>query len=432
LSKQISSMDDRTNETKPTHVRHQLALILLVTLLVAFIDRVNVSVLIVDKTFLAAMGIADSPMAKGSLMTTFLICYGIGNVFLSPIGDWLGPRKAMLVSIVLWAVALIVGGLAATFAMMIVARALLGFGESLHWPMQSKFVKYWFPLHERGKANATWLIGLNIAPMIAMPLFTWMIPMFGWQANFFFLATLGIVPFFLLWKYTADHPHEHKYINKTEQDYIETALKEEQENEAQYDKNTAWQNIIVIIRNYRFWLVVLYYAGTTSIWWGTMAWLPSYLKEARGFSWAAMGAIAALPYVLCFVVNLFSGHLSDKVGRRAPFAMTGLLGAAICIYLGAHAESNMAAALLISVGIGSLAIGTPAGWSLLQQIVPGKAIGSGAGIMNGVANGISGLAPVAIGVCIALTGNYVGGLMYLVCWGLIGAIACLVLTLQGY
>ena len=85
---------------KPTHLRHQLALILLITLLVAFIDRVNVSVLIVDKSFLEAMGIANDPVAKGSLMTVFLICYGRGNIILSSIGDWFGPRKTMLISIV--------------------------------------------------------------------------------------------------------------------------------------------------------------------------------------------------------------------------------------------------------------------------------------------------------------------------------------------
>ena len=179
---------------KPTHVRHQLALILLATLLVAFIDRVNVSVLIVDKSFLTTMGIANDPVAKGSLMTMFLICYGLGNVIFSPIGDWLGPRKAMLISIVLWAAACIFGGLAGTFLVMLSSRALLGFGESLHWPMQSKFVKNWFPINERGKANATWLVGLNLAPMIAMPLFTWMIPTLGWRGNFFFLAALGVIP----------------------------------------------------------------------------------------------------------------------------------------------------------------------------------------------------------------------------------------------
>ncbi|MGA3115974.1 MAG: MFS transporter [Syntrophobacteraceae bacterium] len=416
---------------EPTHVRHQLALILLVTLLVAYIDRVNVSVLIADKSFLDAMGIASDAVAKGSLMTVFLVCYGLGNVIFSPIGDWLGPRRAMLVSIVLWAAACIFGGLAGTFLVMISSRALLGFGESLHWPMQSKFVKNWFPTDERGKANSTWLIGLSLAPMISMPLFAWMIPALGWRGNFFFLAALGVIPLILVWFFTADHPHLHRRINAAERNYIEAALKTEMEAEGKLAQASLWENMKVFIRDYRFWLVVIYYSGVTSIWWGTMAWLPSYLKNARGFNWAAMGALASLPYIIVFIITIFSGHASDKAGRRAPFTMVGLLGASVCIYLGAYAESNLAAALLISAGIGSLAIATPAGWSLLQQIVPAKAVGAGAGMMNGVANGISALAPVVIGFLIGVTGSYVGGLLYLVGWGLVSAAACLILMLKG-
>jgi sugar phosphate permease len=392
---------------------------------------VNVSVLIVDGSFLKAMGIADDPLAKGSLMTVFLICYGLGNVIFSPIGDRLGPRRAMLISIALWAVACIFGGLAATFMVMIMSRALLGFGESMHYPMQSKFVKNWFPTNERGKANATWLLGLYVAPMFAMPLFTWMIPALGWRGNFFFLAALGVIPFILIWFFTADHPHLHRRINAAERDYIEAALRTEIEAEGKLAQASLWENMKVFIKDYRFWLVVIFYSGVVSIWWGTMAWLPSYLKNARGFNWAAMGALASLPYIICFFIGILSGHVSDKVGRRAPFSMVGMLGASLCIYFGVYTESNLAAALLISAGIGSLAITTPAGWSILQQIVPAKAVGAGSGMMNGIGNGISALAPVVIGYLIGTTGSYTYGLLYMVSWGLLAAAACFILMLKG-
>jgi len=106
---------------KQSRTRYQIVMILMVTLFIAYIDRVNISVLIVDKGFLAAMGIANDPVSKGMLMTVFLICYGLGNVIFSPIGDWLGPRKAMTLSIVLWAVSCIIGGVAGSFLAMIIA-----------------------------------------------------------------------------------------------------------------------------------------------------------------------------------------------------------------------------------------------------------------------------------------------------------------------
>ena len=135
------SLPTNSQPIRPTKQRVALVVILLVTLLIAYLDRVNVSVLLADNVFLTEMGIKGNPVQMGMLMTIFLIAYGISNVILSPLGDILGPRKAMSLSILLWAGSLFLGGLASTFTTMLVARFILGIGEGMHWPMQSKFVK---------------------------------------------------------------------------------------------------------------------------------------------------------------------------------------------------------------------------------------------------------------------------------------------------
>ena len=57
------------NVTTPSKERWVMVLILLLTLLVAYIDRVNVSVLMADNTFLTDMGIKGDPVSMGLLMT---------------------------------------------------------------------------------------------------------------------------------------------------------------------------------------------------------------------------------------------------------------------------------------------------------------------------------------------------------------------------
>lgn len=425
---EVSSLEPN----KPTKQRVVLVAILLVTLLIAYLDRVNVSVLVADNIFLTDMGIKGNPIQMGMLMTLFLIAYGFSNVLLSPLGDILGPRKAMSLSILLWAISLFIGGIAATFTIMLTARFILGLGEGMHWPMQSKFVKNWFPPYERGKANAMWLLGLMIGPAIAMPFFTWIVQALGWRESFFILSAIGLIPLSMLWFWTTDHPHQHKHVNKAELEHIEAGLKAEAEAEGKMDKASLWDNMKVFIFNYRFWLLTCYYFCNASIFWGTMAWLPSYLKAARGFSWTAMGAWSSLPYVLGVISVMFFGYLSDKIGRRAPFNALSMLGAAFGIYFGAHAPDNTMAAILISIGIGSVGIGLPAAWALVQQIVPSKAVGAGAGMMNGISNGGSAFAPVLIGFFISVTGSYVGGLMFLVGLGLLGALCMTILALQKY
>lgn len=419
---------------KPTHERWKLVSILFVTLFVAYIDRVNVSVLSADNVFLTEMGIKGQGTQIGLLMTAFLIAYGVSNFVLSPLGDYLGPRKAMSISIALWGMSLIIGGLAPTFTLLIVSRVLLGAGEGMHYPMQSTFIKSWFPPLERGKANATWLVGQSIAPAVAMPLFTWIVYAFGWRPSFFIMAVIGLVPLALLWFCTTDTPARHRAINKAELDHIEAGLRQEADDEARRNlrDSSVADNIKSVARNYRFWLLVLYYVVNCSIWWGVMTWLPSYLKNARGFSWAAMGAMASLPYVLAIAAKIAAGYLTDKVGRRAPFPFIAMLGAAAGIYLGAVATDNVTAAIFLSLGIGAINFGTPAAWSLLQDLVPSKAVSAGAGVMNGVGNGLSSLSPLIIGSLIDSTGQYGSGLLFLVAIALVGALSCLILMLQKY
>ena len=432
MDTQFGTISANAAAEKPTKGRIVLAVILFITLLVAYLDRVNVSVLVADPTFLADMGIKGQPVQMGLLMTLFLVAYGVANVVTGPLGDMIGPRKAMAISILLWTIAVTIGGLASTFAVMLIARIILGLGEGMHWPMQSTFVKNWFPPMERGKANSAWLLGLMVGPAIAMPLFTAIIGAYGWRFSFFSLGMLGLLPLILIWYFTSDHPRDNKYVNQAERDYIEAALKKEAEAAKAQPTESLAERMKSFVGNYRFWLITFNYFVIACIWWGIMAWLPSYLKVARGFSWAQMGAFSSLPYILGSFSVLAFGHISDKLGRRAPFLALAQFGAAGLIYLGANAVDNMTCAILMSIGIAFVGIGLPTSWSLLQQIVSAKAIGAGAGMMNGVSNGGSAFSPVLIGFFISLTGSYMGGLMFLVGLGVLGGAAMLILTFQKY
>ena len=417
---------------KPTAQRKLLAAILFITIFVAYMDRVNVSVLVADDTFLTMMGIKGQPLQMGMLMTAFLIAYGIANVVFSPVGDYLGPRKAMSLSILLWCVSLAVGGLAPAFGTLVFSRVLLGIGEGMHYPMQSKFVKNWFPPEERGKANSVWLVGQSVAPAVAMPFFAWIVIAMGWRPSFFVLVGIGLVPLLLVWLCTTDTPQEHKRVNRVELLHIERGLEKERDRQAGSETMSVGQSMRVFAYDYRFWLLVVYYVVHTSVWWGMMTWLPSYLKTARGFSWTAMGALASLPYVLGIVGKFAGGYLSDKAGRRAPFMAAAMIGIAAGIFLGATVESNIASAMLLTLAIFASSLGVPSAWSMLQDILPSRVVSTGAGVMNGVANGLSAIAPALIGYFISLTGSYNGGLMYLVGLAVTGAVASIVLAVKRY
>jgi len=429
---EVSASSTPAESSKPTNVRRQIMGVLMITLLTAYLDRVNVSVLIADPAFVTDLGLKGNPVRMGMMMTSFLITYGLANVFLAPLGDWIGARKTMCTAICLWIVACFSGGLVSTFSAIVAVRLFLGLGEGMYTPTPSRYVKNWFPPLERGKANAISLVGVYAGPALSMPFFTWLIKSYGWRNSFFVLAVVSFIPLILLWKWTADHPEQSKRVNKAELNYIQKGMTAEREAEARMGHSTFSENLKYFISSYRYWLLVIFYICQGMLFWGMMAWLPSYLKTARGFSWAAMGVLSALPYMLGTVLVLLCGYLSDKTGRRAIWAAIGTFAAALGIYIGINTANNLSAALVISVGYGMLGMGLPIAWVLLQQFVPGRAVATGAGIMNGISQGSSAAAPVLIGYFIAVSGGYVGGLMFIVAVAVIGGLCVGVLAYQKY
>ena len=144
---------------KKTRKRFVVVFCLFIGIFIAYLDRVNVSVLAANDPFLLEIGIKGAPVQIGMMMSVFLAAYGVANVLLAPIGDYLGPRKSMMLCIGLWTVSLFLGGIAATFTIIIASRIILGVGEGIYYPLQSVFVKNWFPRHERGRARQLAAVG---------------------------------------------------------------------------------------------------------------------------------------------------------------------------------------------------------------------------------------------------------------------------------
>ncbi len=426
------SMNDNTANVleTPTRKRFTIVACLFIGIFIAYLDRVNVSVLGADELFLAEMGIKGMPVQIGMMMSVFLAAYGIANVTLAPLGDYFGPRKSMMFCIVLWTISLFMGGIAGSFTMIIASRILLGVGEGFYYPLQSVFIKNWFPKQERGRANAAWVVGQSVAPALAMPFFAWIIAAFGWRSNFYVCMVLGLIPLYMLWRHTADTPMQHKGINEAELRHIEAGL--EAPLNADVLKPTLMERLKPFIYNYRYWLLVLWYLSLQCMYWGLITWLPSYLRSARGFSWAEMGVLASLPFVLSIISKASSGFIADKIGRSAPILMLAMLLAGMCVYAGATTEHKYLSAVLLSMAVAFCTMGTPVAWTLLQGLIDGKSISTASGLMNGISNGLSSLAPAMIGVFITITGEYSGGLLCLVFTSGVATIAAGILTLKKY
>ncbi|MDR3564280.1 MAG: MFS transporter [Negativicutes bacterium] len=428
---EVSQVSAATVTQKPTRIRAWVIFITFISMLVAYLDRVNVSIIIADPNFKAEMGIMNDPFAQGLLMSCFLWAYGGGMFFLGPIGDVLGPRKATMIAIFSWGVSISLGALSRTINVLYMTRFLLGLGEALHMPMLSKYTKNWIPPKERGTANSGWNVGFMVGPALALPLFTMLVGEWGWRPSYWFCVVWGFAILPLIW-WATDKPEQHKGVNKAELDYILEGQKEEAA-QAQLASGTFSQNLGKLLTNSNYLLNVFTYWGSTIMWWGFMSWLPAYLKVARGFSWAQMGWLSSLPYILGAISTMAVGIVADKYSpnRRAPFSAIGMAGCALSIYLGATIEDNLTAAYAMAMAMFFIGMHNPTSWTILQKIVPSNLVGTASGIHNGTSQFIGAFVPAVVGYLISTTGgSYTAGLMCLVAAGAIGACCVTVLVFR--
>ncbi|MDR3590478.1 MAG: MFS transporter [Negativicutes bacterium] len=414
---------------KPTKQRFIMAAILFISIMIAYLDRVNTSVLAANDSFLLDMAIKGQPIKIGMMMSSFLAAYGVAGVILSPLGDLWGARKAMLAAVSFWCISLFVGGIAGGFTMLIASRIILGIGEGWYYPLQSTVIKNWFPPQERGRANAAWVIGQSAAPAIAMPFFAYIIGTYGWRDSFHLATVLTLIPLILLWFFLTDTPQQNKKVNALELQYIEAGLAKEQQSK---ENTTYWQRMKPFFTNYRYWLLVYWYMTMSAMYWGLVSWLPVYLKTARGFTWEEMGWLASLPFILTVITKAVNGWLNDRTGKCAPFLLAALFCGAVFIYLAATVPGKYPSALLLACAFGTTSMATSVAWTLLQKLVQSNTVTTAAGVMNGISQFMSAIMPVLIGFVIGVTGSYASGLFVLVGAGLIASGAAAVLAYQKY
>jgi sugar phosphate permease len=391
-------------------------------------DRTAISLLLTDRGFLREMGLEGSPARQGLLMTFLLLPYALSNIFLGQFADRWGPRKVLTVMTGLWSIAAIWMGLISSYATMLIGRMMRGAAEGPLFPVANRYIRYWFPPSERGGANAIWTSGQRVGMSVAVPLLALALGLWGWRSVFFLQAALVLILVLPgIWFLTGDTPEQTARVGIRERDYITESRGSEKGKSVEGSGHLSG-----LLRNYRFWLMVIYHFAVLATLSGLTTWLPKYLRDERGFDLRGMVLFTSLPYLGSFLSSLVFGFLSDRIGRRAVLCTLSLSGSAISIGLAALVPNAIVSGLLMVLGMILWGMGTPVYYAIMQNIIPAPIMATGIGIDNGLANFGSAMAPAVIGFLIAATGSYVAGLLFISVLGLIGAVGAGVLAAQRY
>jgi predicted MFS family arabinose efflux permease len=388
-------------------------IVLMIVVSIAYVDRINVSLMITNADFLHTLGLEGDRIAQGRLVSLFLFGYGLSAWFITPLFEfrW-SVRTSLLISVLLWTIFTGASAIASGMAAFLICRLLLGGAEGPLFSLKTMYVREHFAPNEVGKPNAVSSLGVSIGLGLGYSIVSFLIAHFGWRDSFWALAVLNLVvglPLIALFIRPSAAPRP-----------------------ASRQEGSAVSLFLSALRTpHLFWILIVEIC-TLSYLWGASTWLPSYLKEARHFSLNEMSIFAGLPFFVGVIANVAGGSVVDLLPKsKAPivFVIGGII-TAICVTLAILAENPyVAASALIFAGAG-WGFQAPAIPSLVQYVAKDGTVGTTYGIINGIGNLVSALMPMMMGAAMTSRSgdNLAQGFWLLVGTQLLTAVAGLVLV----
>jgi MFS family permease len=274
-----------------------------------------------------------SKQTAGVLGSITLLAAAAGGLVFGVIADRYGRVRALIGSVLIYAVFTAACGFAQNVVQLALFRILLGLGMGGEWASGAALVAETWPDKHRGKAlgimQSSWAVGYALAALVAGLILPWK----GWRVVFF----VGILPAFFtlavrrrvqepeIWKRRTTLPGEgstHGFRRIFQSDLRPVTI-----------------------------AITLMNACTLFAWWGFNLWVPAYLSLPRdrggiGLSTHAMSGTVIAMQAGMWLGYVSFGFLSDLFGRKRCYVLYLIL-AAFLMFFYAHIHTSW---LLVALG----------------------------------------------------------------------------------
>lgn len=410
-----------------------LSLLFIVTA-INYMDRANLSV---SGSKIQA-GFDLSPTQLGLLFSMFTWTYAISQIPIGYILDRVGSRILYGSAILLWSIFTFMMGFAshhifataaASFAMLMVCRALIGLAEAPSFPSNTKIIANWFPDHERARATAIYSSAQYIGLALLTPLLSYIVANYGWEMSFYLSGGAGIL-FGIFWLLKYRDPQHSEKVNQAELDYIREGGGYGSTNQAHVGKKITGYEIAYFLKNKTIWGLFIAQFACSSTLYFFLTWFMVYLEKGLHLSIAKAGIGASIPYLMAMAGVLCGGTLSDmllKKGKSRTLArklpvMSGLLVTMVICLVNFFTDSPIIAIIILSVAFFANAFSN-LGWVVWSDVIPRNFIGTMGGCLN-ICGNLSGIiSPIVIGVILQRTNNFEYAIWYIGAVALMGFLA---------
>ena len=411
---------------KTTRRRYWVFFLLFLFNLIAYVDRVNMSV--AGKPIAQEFGL--SPVALGYLFSSFLWAYVLMMLPGGRLIDRWGAHIIASVATAVWSAAQMATGLASSFAAMLVTRLGLGVGEAPFAPVTYRSVRTWAPYTERGTAIGAISAGSSLGLALGAPLVAWLIEVASWRWSFIITGAVGFV-WVAVWLALVSTPEKTRWLPQAERQRIF----------AERDAGIALPShdgvgYLGLIRSPAMWGLFVSQGCLVYSVYLYMTWLPNYLQTARRLSLVGSGIYTSIPFLAASIVNIIANWCGDRLlSAEAVRSGKRRFLVALCLLLTAagllipFAQSLTAVVVLVSIAASFGNVGPAANGALVGDLLRSPADAGRAFaflVLGGNTFGL--LAPIVTGYIVNATGSFNSAFMLAGTLALIGAVVSLALA----
>ncbi|MEZ5214706.1 MAG: MFS transporter [Microbacterium sp.] len=116
-------------------------------------------------------------------LSTYLLAYAVPLLITGRLGDRFGPKKIYLIGLAIFTLASLGCGLSSMLTMLIVFRAVQGFGASLMTPQTMAVITRTFPPTQRGAAMGLWGATSGVAMLVGPLAGGLLVDGLGWSGS---------------------------------------------------------------------------------------------------------------------------------------------------------------------------------------------------------------------------------------------------------
>ncbi len=358
--------------------RYQVLGVLSILSMITFLDRIALS----SASGSIMSDLHLSTVQWGWILGVFTLAYGLFEVPTGWLGDKIGGKKVLIRVVIWWSFFTILTGFSTGFLMLLIVRTLFGMGEAGAYPNTSIVLSKYFPVIERGRAQAIiWgasRIGAALTPFVVLPLQQ----RYSWHIPFYILGVAGFVWAIFWFYWHKEDPTEVKHIDAQELDFI--LANRDLPVVLEKDKQSYW----TIFKSRNIWYLLGMYVCYAIGAYFFQSWFHTYLEKGRMIPKEQLIWASSIPYLLAGLGCLSGGWLSDKAvlkfgkkwGRRMV-PMIGLFVSGLCMIGASLVADNTIAIVALGIGMAFMDFTAPVAWAVAMDL-GGLKSGSVSGSMN--------------------------------------------------